>query len=603
MKKLRLHKSIIVSALAVLAVIILTAAFGDYFFDLNDDVLMKDILSGAYTGTPEGHNIQMLYPVSFFIACLYKTGINADWYGIFLCFCQYLCMFIIGKRIFDYSKDFKKGILYVVSLTLVVLGFYWPHLLYVQYTVVCGLLSATAAFLILTAKENARKDNVLALVLIFIAYLIRSEMLLLTLPMVGVAILIKWCLTRMQYCKDSEVCKYGEKKKLFKKYVVLCVSLVCGLAVCLGAHKIAYMDPQWKEFNRFFDNRTELYDFQYIPDYAENKDFYDSIGLSESEQQLLINYNFELDDEINADTVGTIAEYAASIRGEEKPFAERFKTAVSLYIYRLHHVEAPRTYEYPMTDYPWNAGVVILYLAVFVACIIVYRKEKSHFVQSMALLVTLFACRTVLWLYIIMRGRDPIRITHPMYLLEMLILLGMLMLVVRDRQKNLWIPAVLLAIVGCISMPMQLNVINKENSSREAMLERYQELYDYFDANEDSYYLIDVYTSVSCGEAVPEGVATFSEKMFDRVDNSFYNHDLLGGWASKSPAYREKLKRAGFDSAEKALLASNVYFVQNKMEDVSWLENYYHEKGTDIKIVQKDLIADVFAIYQVERVD
>ena len=603
MKKLRLHKSIIVSALAVLAVILLTAAFGDYFFDLNDDVLMKDILSGAYTGTPEGHNIQMLYPVSFFIACLYKTGINADWYGIFLCFCQYLCMFIIGKRIFDYSIDLKKGILYVVSLVAVVLGFYWPHLLYVQYTVVCGLLSATAAFLILTAKENARKDNVLALVLIFVAYLIRSEMLLLTLPMVGVAILIKWCLTRMQYCSDANVCKYGEKKKLFKKYVILCVSLVCGLAVCLGAHNLAYSDPQWKEFNRFFDNRTELYDFQHIPDYAENKDFYDSIGLSESEQQLLINYNFELDDEINADTVGTIAEYAASIRGEEKPFAERFKSAVSLYIYRLHHVEEPRSYEYPMTDYPWNAGVIILYLTAFVACIIVFRKKKSFFMQSMALLVTLFACRTVLWLYIIMRGRDPIRITHPMYFLEMLIILGMLMIVAGESKKKLWIPAVLLTIIGCVSIPMQLKVIDKENASREAMLARYQELYDYFDANENSYFLIDVYTSVSCGEAVPEGVATFSEKMFDRVDNSFYNHDILGGWASKSPAYREKLTRAGFESAEKALIASNVYFVQNKMEDVSWLENYYHEKGTEIKIVQKDLIADVFAIYQVERVE
>ena len=603
MKKLRLHKSLIVSALAVLAVILLTAAFGDYFFDLNDDVLMKDILSGAYTGTPEGHNIQMLYPVSLFIACLYKTGINADWYGIFLCFFQYLCMFIIGKKIYDYADDFKKGILYVGAFVTVVLGFFWPHLLYVQYTVVCSLLSATAALLILTSKKETKRDNILALALIFIAYLIRSEMLLLTLPMVGVAILIKWCITRMQYCKSTGMCMHGEKKRLFRRYIVLCVTIVCGLAVCHGAHTMGYISPQWKEFNRFFDNRTELYDFQYIPDYEENKAFYDSIDLSESEQQLFINYNFELDDEINADTVGAIAEYAASIRGEETPFAQRLKSAVSLYIYRLHHVEAPRSYEYPMTDYPWNVGVIILYITVFAACIIVYRNEKSLFVQSMALLVTLFACRTVLWLYIIMRGRDPIRITHPMYFLEMLILLGMLMLVVKDRQKKMWIPALLLAIVGCISIPMQLNVINKENVSRQAMLEKYGELYDYFDANKDSYFLVDVYTSVSCGEAVPEGVATFSEKMFEGVDNSFYNHDILGGWASKSPAYKEKLNRAGFDNAQDALLASNVYFVQNKMGDVSWLENYYREKGVEIKIVQKEIIADVFAIYQLESVD
>ncbi len=49
-------------ALAVTAVLCLLAGFRfDFFYDLNDDVLMKDILAGVYTGTPEGHNIQMLW--------------------------------------------------------------------------------------------------------------------------------------------------------------------------------------------------------------------------------------------------------------------------------------------------------------------------------------------------------------------------------------------------------------------------------------------------------------------------------------------------------------------------------------------------------------
>ena len=124
-------------------------------------------------------------------------------------------------------------------------------------------------------------------------------MLLLTLPMVGVAILIKWCLTRLSLADDKGISKCGLRKQLLGKYVSLCIFMVIGLFVCQIAHRIAYSNPEWKEFNRFFDNRTELYDFQYIPDYAENKDFYDSIGLSESEQKLLLNCNFELDDEIS----------------------------------------------------------------------------------------------------------------------------------------------------------------------------------------------------------------------------------------------------------------------------------------------------------------
>ena len=83
MKKLQGHASLIVAFIAVLTAMVVACFSGDYFFDLNDDVLMKDILSGAYTGVPEGHNIQMLYPISLFISLFYRTGVNIDWYGIF----------------------------------------------------------------------------------------------------------------------------------------------------------------------------------------------------------------------------------------------------------------------------------------------------------------------------------------------------------------------------------------------------------------------------------------------------------------------------------------------------------------------------------------
>ncbi len=609
MKKSQKFISIIVSAVAVLAIMVVTLMFGDYFFDLNDDVLMKDILSGAYTGTPEGHNIQMLYPISWFISLLYKTGINLDWYGIFLCFIQFLCFFLILQALVSRIADFREKLLCAVSLVLVCLGFFWPHLLFVQYTVVCGLMSGTAALLILTAKED-KKNNIIAVVLILVAYLIRSEMLLLTLPMVGVAILIKWALSRIEYSKDTSVSHVGEKKKLFRRYLCLCLTLVLGLVICTGLHKLAYSRADWKEFNRFFDNRTELYDFQYIPDYAENKDFYDSIGLSESEQQLLINYNFALDDEINADTLGAIAEYAAGTKSAEEPFANRIRSAISLYVYRMHYVAAPITYEYPMTDYPWNVGVILLYLAV-IACLFIGHKKDGHYIRIGCLLVaTLIACRSALWLYIIIRGRDPIRITHPLYLIEMVILTGMFLMVSSKEDKfedsrlaKTWIVAVLLAIVGIVTIPMQSSVIAKENASRQAMLDKYEALYDYCEANQDSYYFIDVYTSVSLGDAVKGDVATFSEKMFVGVDNSFANHDLLGGWASKSPAYEDKLRRAGFSNVQDALLAENAYFVQNKTYETQWLTDYYLEKGIDINISEIDEIADAFVIYKLERVN
>ncbi len=610
MRKSQKFISLIVSAVAVLAVMVVTLIFGDYFFDLNDDVLMKDILSGAYTGVPEGHNIQMLYPISLFISVLYRTGINLDWYGIFLCALQYLCLFIIVMKIEEWAHDNVSRFFYAVASFAVILGFFWPHLLYVQYTVVCGLLSATAAFLILMSDENDRKSRITSVIFIILAYLIRSEMLLLTLPMVGVAILIKWAMLESYNRKCMAASGNCAKKKLLSKYTLLCLIILLGLFVSSGIHKIAYSRSDWKEFNRFFDNRTELYDFQYIPDYAENKAFYDSIGLSESEQKLLVNYNFALDDEINADILGKIADYAARTRGEQASFSQRFKQAFSLYVYRLHHVSEPVSYEYPMTDYPWNVGVLLLYLFLLINILHGSIKGNRHKLLCVGLTIILFACRSVLWLYIILRGRDPIRITHPLYIIEILILIGMMFLVsifVDDtskyqsiRKSIVWTLVLIMGIVGTLSIYMQEKIINNENNARQVMLNKYHALYDYFDENPDNYYFVDVYTSVSLGETVQKA-ATFSEKMFDRVDNSFDNHDLLGGWASKSPIYNKKLERAGFDNAQEALLSDNTYFVQNKAFDIEWLSDYYQEKGINIRMHVVDEIADTFTIYKLER--
>ncbi len=72
--------------------VVLCAAIGiffDYYYDLNDDVLIKDILAGVYTGTPEGRNIQMLFPLSFVISLFYRVARGLPWYGIFLCLCHF----------------------------------------------------------------------------------------------------------------------------------------------------------------------------------------------------------------------------------------------------------------------------------------------------------------------------------------------------------------------------------------------------------------------------------------------------------------------------------------------------------------------------------
>jgi hypothetical protein len=259
-----------------------------------------------------------------------------------------------------------------------------------------------------------------------------------------------------------------------------------------------------------------------------------------------------------------------------------------------------------MTDFPWNAGVVVMYLVVLRAAGFAgadgknrgkdEENGKGRLWPTVGLLAVLFACRSALWLFIIMRGRDPIRITHPLYLVEMFILSGILLYV---AGKKAAVALAVLAMIGAVALPAQLQVTAKEQALREEMLTYYGALEAYVKQHQDSFYFYDVYTSVSYASVADGDVATYSQKLFTDVDNSCYNRDILGGWASKSPLTVKKLKNAGFDSAFLALLDSQVYFVQNKNEDTSWLVNLYADKGISVEITQKDVVADIFAVYSV----
>ena len=600
MKKKPFDMNYIASAVLTLLVLVVVALLGDFYFDLNDDVLMKDILSGAYTGVPEGHNIQMLYPVSAFIALFYRVYRGLDWYGIFLCLCQFGCLFILLGRALRVCEDKVLRILSACTLFLFFTGAMLSHLLFVQYTFTCGLLSATAAFLIMTHDEGKKGDLVLAVLLIILAYLMRSEMLLLTLPIVGVGILIRYSLKRVLICdrfsEGIQISTYGEKKSLFKRYVILCLAIVIGLFASSVVHTIAYSRADWREFNALFDARTELYDFQYIPDYEENKAFYDEIQLSGPEQQLLINYNYGIDDEINTSTLRSVAQYADKQKTDEVPLFTRLVQSAGLYFYRLRHVAYQKSYEYPMTDAPLNIIAGILYLGTIVLFLL--SKDKKKAVLALFLVVLLFACRSTLWLYIIVRGRDPIRITHPLYIMEIVVLLGM-MLSEKNAKKPVIIATLTAASIAlAVFIPNQVNVIRDEMEQRDKMRAHYDALYQYFDEHPDDFYFVDVYTGVSATDGDEK---TFSEKMFSDVDNSFANHDLMGGWASKSPLYYKKISKEGFSSMQDAILQKNVYVVSKTVKDINWLSDYYLEKGITVSIDKIATVSDVFDIYSVNE--
>ena len=209
----------------------------------------------------------------------------------------------------------------------------------------------------------------------------------------------------------------------------------------------------------------------------------------------------------------------------------------------------------------------------------------------------LFAVRTLLWMYILMRGRDPERITHSLYLMELCILAAMafthwkILMFRKTKRLSGFLLAAVFGVLAVVILPSSIKLTGMQQKVREEINAPYIELYQYFarEQNADNFYLIDVYSTVE-----------YSEKMFENVDNSLDNYDIMGGWACKSPIQRKKLESFGIGNMEQALKdQNNVYFVRKISEDMEWLSDYYEGHDTPVKITLVDKVAGAFEVYEV----
>lgn len=598
---------------ALAAAIVCSAAVGylyDCYYDLNDDVMIKDILSGTYTGTPEGRNIQMLYPIGLLISAFYRILPALPWYGIFLCACHVLCFFLIGKRLISFTdRLYKKGILLVFE-ALMFVGLLLRELVYVQYSVTCALLVATGIFLFYTTEDALSetafiRKNIVSILLVVAGFYVRTEMMLLLMPLVGAAGIAKWT----GGAKKTQTVFWAKKNLI--KYLTVPLAVVAGMGIGLAADAFAYGGSAWGEFRDFFAYRTELYDFQEKPpDYQENRTYYENIGLADAEVELLVNYNFSLDEKLDAAMLKELVAYNRNNLGVnyyKYGLYEGFRN----YLYRIWHAQ----------DGKWIYVIVALYLLTFFS-------GMMHWDYSVPWkLLLLGVMRTVSWMYLIMRGRTPRRITDSLCLCETLILSAMLIQQIhalftdyrrqmqentgRQTQENAgrqktrppyipryrkyWPLTAVLVLTGLTIVPAWNNFseVETEQRQREEVNREWDVLRAYFAEQEENFYLVDVYSTVQ-----------YSEPMFLRVDNGYRNYDICGGWSSKSPIYAEKLRRYGIGNVESDLYhMNNFYFVSRTDRDTHWLIEYYRCKGYDVRLREEFCVRvgeePVFMIYKV----
>ena len=610
----------------------------DYYFDLNDDVLIRDILSGVYTGEPEALTAQLLWPLSALLAGLYRVLPGVPVFGAFLWLCQAGSIFLILKRsldavsgsaapgkvraagTFSVSGSLKKLCLSLLE-TLLIAACLLYHLVFVQYTVTAGLLATAAIFAFLTVRERESERAVTfwlrclpAALLFWLAFCLRSEMGLLLLPLAGVGGIWKWAARAMRGPVFT-----GRNAASFLGVFGL---ILAGVLACFGADRLACSDPEWQEFEALFDARTQVYDFYdaSLRSFEENREFYEGLGLTETQCELLVNYNYGADDAIDAQVMEQIAAYGRKTRGA---FMHSLSEGVWLYVQRLKNNRSI----VPDDQLPWLAlegGFAALLLAAAFVRWRAARKQKRQerdggnerewkdrkaFPKESGILwklLLLGAVRSGLWMYLILRERVPERISHPLYFCELVMLAWLFldtvcgMRQISGQQSSGWqtsgpeglpvrvirIAALVLSLAAVVIwLPQEAERTDAEYARREqgnavnlAALSRYRQ---------ENLYLADVMSTVD-----------FSEKLFTEKIRPG-NYDLLGGWMCKSPHSEKKLAAFGYESMGQAVLSGeNVRFVGEADTDWSWLTELLAEHGGNGELVlEEEITAEGRSLY------
>lgn len=635
---LKKHENCILSlAMALILAGILAARF-DFYYDLNDDVLIKDILSGVYSGTPDGHTMQLLYPLGALLALLYR-GLSIPVFGAFLLFCQFGSIWAVGYRstvLVDEERAARDGApfapgmcsaasatrlaepavcsawnttaerLGVKGVLLLAEALFWfaamgSHLVYLQYTVTAGMLAGAAIFWVVTAKG---KECFWALLLYWLSFCLRPEMALLCLPLAGA----------------GGLCIWGREKQIFSKeslrhYLGLFAALVIGMGVFYGLDVLAYSDPDWKDFRQFFDERTILYDYHldFIEQYDENREAYEETGVSRTLQEMLKNYNFGAADEIDTQMLSSLAVQAKKTDAKESVLSQVKKA-----IWRLAHENW-----LSKSDLPWN----FVWLAVvFAWCSCCLQKGNRRYFWQPVFVVCVGG---MLWSYLLMQGRMVDRVTHPLYLAQILLAAGLWgtagnrQLKMRTAEKcdavghtdaaivcsdvenadvshnvntrstgrihSVMTAAVcgVILLLCILRVPGMWQDVAREQTRRETVNRTNEDVFAYCEKHASTLFLEDVYSTVAYSEKI----------MLDR-DKPF-NYDLLGGWLVKSPLTKQKLSAFGYASmGEAARSSEKVCLLADEGTDMSWLTEYLEERGEPGMLLRIGSAGEGVEVYQ-----
>ncbi len=557
---------------------LLLAVKFDIQYDINDDVMIQDILSGAFLLEPSAYTVYMNYILSIILATCYKVFPIVPWLGLFFVGVYLFCMTAILNSILHNSDNIWTRVLLGLNFIGLIGTLFLKNMVLMHYTILAAVVGGTALFLFILSKDtkgslSILKQNTITMILLVLCYMIRSQVFLMLLPFLGAAGFYKLLL--------------GEKFWLkLKDYIPLIGLTFTMILLVFGIGKLPYQNQEWITYQEFNDARTEVYDYTKIAIYEKHQSFFETLGINEQQVDLMNSYDLLLDDSITTKQLHEIANYTDAQTNLNKSVKSRIRFAFYDYV---------KSMLLESENMPLNYIVLSIYVFLMIFYVITKRYK-----ELLSLMFLGFA-RSFVWIYLLYEKRFPERISMSLYIIEFLLLFGMFFHQYL-RCKNIdfkptkifwkWTGIFFALVLGATSLYFvgRTQAAYEEQYNKNIVMKG---LYEYFEANPENFYFLDVYS-----------VAKYSEPVFEWKETRYQNSLLLGGWVTESPLVDEKIGYLGTDSSLKALLEKEeVYFVMNTEYSTKYIEEYLKTKDSDIMIQYKDEvnIKDTgFTIYELQ---
>jgi hypothetical protein len=508
---------------------------------VNDDITLKSISEGLYTGGPTLTLVYQVFPFTGLLFILNSITTSIDWYGITL---LALTNFFVGYTIYYLIKDSKK--LYqktiITSLLLFIITKIYPHfIISITFTEISTLIALCC--LILYMFKNNKLKNVIIAIGLLISFGMRIDSFLIVAP---------FFLPALFYKNKDNI-------KGLKNDIILGTVILALIGGCYLIEKKVIMTKEWDNYLEYNSIRSKYNDFYYenmieLPD-DEINELFNKAGFDDSERDIVkTNFGkYALKPTIQSKMSNLVNELDKSDVSLHKSIISSTKFLFSTSISKVY--------------------LVSLFLLLYFIIIKDIKKKKEGTIITDSLFV-LF--EFIIIGYAIYKGRLPERVYLPLF--NSFIIINMFLVLTKNKIKEFLNNTVNLDKKFFVIFSLLLFLASGFYVRREDIIleniDKENEVINYIANNKDNLY---VYDRV--------------EAEYIKLDNNYFptNYINLSGWEVFSPIYNDKIKKYGVNEMKELLLLDNVYLIE-PYNTVDSIYKYYKEYDYDVVVYQIDKI-------------